>query len=61
MCRGESDGQAVDQQDNTRQEEHKEEEENVPLHRDPVLDEERCNVGGGGEHVLASYLWLSFW
>ena len=56
-----ADGDGVDEQDDAGEEEDEEEEEDVPLHRDPVLDEERCNVGGGGEHVLASYLWLSFW
>ena len=41
----ESYGEAVDKKDDTRQEEDKEKEENVPLHCDPVLYKKCSDVG----------------
>ena len=48
----------VDQEDDAWQEEHEQQQEDVPLHGDPVLDEECSDVVEGGKHEC---LWFSFW
>ena len=45
----EADGEAVDKEDNSRQEEDKEKEENISLHCDPVFDDQSSHVGEGGK------------
>ena len=41
----ESDGEAVDKKDDARQEKHKEKQENVSLHCDPILYKQSSDVG----------------
>ena len=43
----EADSQAVDAEDDAREEEHEQEEKPVPLHGDPVLDEQSSDVAEG--------------
>ena len=42
---GEAYGDAVDEDDQAREEEHKQQEEKIPSHGYPVLDAESCCVG----------------
>ena len=44
-----ADHDAVDKDANSRNEEDEEQEEDVPLHRDGVLDEQGSDIGQGGE------------
>ena len=53
----ESDGEAVDKEDDARQEEDKEKEENISLHGDPVLYKQCSDVGVRGKDEIT--LWFS--
>ena len=53
----ESDGEAVDKKDDTRQEKHEEKQENVSLHCDPVLYKQCSDVGVRWKDEIT--LWFS--